>query len=217
MSMNKNSNKIPRILLILSVASLAILAISMLSLSPIINAKATATAFASASASDITVTRTLSTKNPAPGSTCEVSLNITALQIGGIVETIPDGFAFVSTTHPNVSVSGQKVVFAVLNETSIKYEVRALQEGGGTFRGIWYDALNAAEGDIKSTSVSVRIPETPTPSPAVTPALTPALTPTSTPSPPVPGFEVVFALAGLLIAAYLVLFMKKGDKGKESE
>ena len=70
-------------------------------------------------------------------------LNITGLQIGGIVETIPDEFAFVSTSHPSnqTYISGQRVVFAVVNETLIKYKVQASSEGSGTFRGTWYDAL----------------------------------------------------------------------------
>lgn len=194
--MSEDNKKIPRMLLILSVA---ILAISLLSLAPIATVKATAT--------DIVVTRMPSTTSPTSGSTFDVTLNIEGLRIGGIVETIPAGFAFVSTTHPSnqTYISGQKVVFVVVNETPIKYEVQAPSEGSGTFGGTWYDALSEKEGDIKSTGVSVKVAETPTPSPVVTP--------TPTPSPPTPGFEAVFTLAGLLAVAYPLLFKKKG-KGK---
>ena len=116
---------------------------------------------ATAGHADTTITRTLSPMFPSPGSTFEVTLNITGLRIGGIVETIPDGFAFVSTTHPlnQTHVSGQKVVFVVLNETSIRYEVRAPSRGSGTFSGTWYDAMSEKEGDIESTHVSVRMAE----------------------------------------------------------
>jgi hypothetical protein len=168
----------------------------LLLFAPIANVKATDTA----------VTRTLSTTSPVQGSTFDVMLNITGLQIGGIVETIPDGFAFVSTAHPpnQTHVSGQKVVFVVLNETSINYEVRAPSEGSGTFNGTWYDALKEEEGNIGSTSVFVRgFAETPSPSPSPTPI----------PSPPTSGFEVVFALAGLITVAVLFLFMRKGGGG----
>ena len=97
------------------------------------------TTIATAKATDTAVTRTPSTATPTPDSTFEVMLSIAGLQIGGVVETIPDGFAFVSTTHPSnqTYVSGQKVVFTVVNEASIRYEVRAPLEGSGTFDGTW--------------------------------------------------------------------------------
>jgi len=55
---------------------------------------------------------------------------------------------------------------------------------------------------------------TPTPKPAVTPTISPAVTtstptPSPTPTPKEPGFEVVFAITGLLAVAYLVLRKKK--------
>jgi hypothetical protein len=187
--MNENNKKIPRMLLILSVA---ILAISVLSLAPVVNVKATAT--------DTTVTRTLSTTTPTPDSTFDVTLDIIELQIGGIVETIPAGFAFVSTTHPSnqtFNMSGQKVVFVVVNETSIKYKVRAPSEGSGTFGGTCYDALNGKEGNRGSTSVSVSM--------------------AGTPSPPVPGFEAVFGLAGLFVVAVRFLFSRRRKGGEGCE
>ena len=193
--MSENNKKILQIVLIITMI-LGILT-SSVALAPILNAKAT----------DTTVTRTLSTTSPTSGSTFEVMLNIAGLQIGGIVETIPDGFAFISTTHPSnqTYISGQKVLFAVVNETSIRYEVRAPLEGSGTFDGTWYDALNEMEGNIDSTSVSVSVAETPTPPSG----------PTPTPSSPVPGFEAVLALAGLFVVAVLFLFRRKGGEGSE--
>jgi len=86
------------------ILSVVTLAISLLPLAPIATVKATAT--------DTTVTRTLSTTNPTSGSTFEVMLSIAGHQ---------------------TYVSGQKVLFAVVNETSIKYEVRAPSEGSGAF------------------------------------------------------------------------------------
>jgi hypothetical protein len=194
-NMKQNHKKILPIVLTLSITMLAI---SMLSPAQIVSVKVTAT--------DTTVTRLLSTTNPTSGSMFDVTLNITGLEIGSFVETIPDGFAFVRTTHPSnqTYISGQKVVFVIVNETLIKYEAQALSEGSGTFSGMWYDALNEKEGDIERTDVSVKVAETPTPSPVVTP--TPS-------SPPIPGFEAVFTLAGLITFAFLLLFMRKG-KGK---
>ena len=193
--MNKNNKKILTIVLIIA------------TILGILTSSVALTSIATAKATDTTITRTPSTTNPTPGSTFEVMLNIAGLQIGGIVETIPDGFAFVSTTHPSnqTYISGQKVVFVVVNATSIKYEVQAPSEGSGTFSGTWYDALNEKEGDIKSTSVSVRVAETPTPPSG----------PTPTPSSPVPGFEAVLALAGLFVVAVRFLFRRKGGEGSE--
>ena len=192
--MNTNNKKILAVVLTIAMMILVI-STSSVALTSIATAKATDTA----------VTRTPSTTTPTPDSTFEVMLNIAGLQIGGVVETIPDGFAFISTTHPSnqTYVSGQKVVFTVVNETSIRYEVRAPSEGSGTFSGTWYDALNEMGGNVDSTSVSVSVAETPMSSP------------TPTPSPPVPGFEAVFALAGLFVVAVLFLFRRKGGEGCE--
>jgi len=197
--MNKNNKKILTIVLIIAM------------ILGILTSSVALTSIATAKATDTAVTRTASTTSPTSDSTFEVMLKITGLQIGGIVETIPDGFAFVSTIHPSnqTYISGQKVVFVIVNETSIKYEVRAPSGGSGTFSGTWDDALSKTEGDIGSTSVSVRVPETPTPTPSPSPTSTP------TPSPSVPGFEAAFALAGLFTAAVRFLFMRKGDKGSE--
>jgi len=183
------SKKLTLIVAILAISVLLFVFIS----TPIANINAATTGH-----TDTTVTRTLSPMLPSPGSTFEVTLNITGLRIGGIVETIPDGFTFVSTTHPlnQTHVSGQKVVFVVLNETSIRYEVRAPSRGSGTFSGTWYDAMSEKEGDIESTHVSLRMAEA-------------SPTPTSAPAPPVPGFEAVYALAGLLVVAVAVLVLHR--------
>jgi len=189
--MNENNKKILAILLLLTIGMMTLV---------ISTSSVALTSIAAAKATDTTITRTLSTTTPTPGSTFDVTLDIAGLQIGGVVETIPDGFAFVSTTHPSnqtFNMSGQKVVFVVVNETSIKYKVRAPSEGSGTFGGMWYDALNEKEGNSGSTSVSVSMVETP--------------------SPAVPGFGAVFGLAGLFVVAVRFLFSRrrKGGVGYE--
>ena len=75
----------------------------------------------------------------------------------GIVETIPDEFSFVSTTHPanNYSVSGQKIAFAAIDVTSIQYTVMAPSSGKGTFTGKWIDMLSEKEESIGDTVVEV--------------------------------------------------------------
>jgi hypothetical protein len=96
---------------------------------------------------------------PAPSAEFEVILRITSELplVVGIVETIPDGFSFESTTHPerNYSASGQKVAFAVIDEKEIKYTVKAPSSGEGTFSGTWIDMLSEHEGRIEDTTVMI--------------------------------------------------------------
>lgn len=142
----------------------------------------------------------------------------------GIVETIPKGFSFVSTTYP-YRVSGQRIAFAVINETEIKYTVKAPSSGEGTFKGEWVDLLvlspELEEGKerwegIVDTIVIVgggEAKSTPrpavTPAPAAAPATTPTPNPTTPPASEVPGFEAIFAVVSLIIAC-LFIFGKKG-------
>ena len=202
--MNKNNNKISRMLLILSVA---IFAISMLSLAPIVNVKAATT--------ETTVIRTPSTITPEAGTIFDVTLNIAGLQIGGIVEIIPDGFKYVGTDYLSnrTSVSGNKVAFAIINTTEINYTVKAMY-GSGNFSGIWEDYLSETNGKVEGmTYVSVYGGETPTPS---FENITTPPTPTSmpTPTPKIPGFEVIFVSVSLLML-YLVFQRRsmRGDRG----
>ena len=103
------------------------------------------------------VTRSVSTTNPAPNEDFNVTLMI-VFQIGGIVETIPEGFTFVSTTHPpeQYNVSGQNIRFVVINEPEIKYSVKAPSSGSGTFKGLWEDVLNEIKGTLADTNVAVK-------------------------------------------------------------
>ena len=86
--------------------------------------------------------------------------------------------------------------------------------------------LEADDGDGNTDTVTVEITAAvPTPTPVVSPTPTPVVSPTPppevtpTPTPPVetptptpkpPGFEAVFAIAGLLAIAYLVLRKRRG-------
>jgi PGF-pre-PGF domain-containing protein len=90
---------------------------------------------------------------PAAGEEFEVTLRISYSELPlvvGIVETIPEGFTFVSCpTHPSdqYEVSGQKVAFTAICKEGeveikeIKYKVIAPSSGDGTFTGEWIDLL----------------------------------------------------------------------------
>lgn len=190
-------------------------------------------------AKEISVIRSFSTTSPSPNSEFDVMLIISDLNIGGIVETLPEGFSYVSTTHPSdqVSVSGRKIAFAVINETEITYKVRAPSSGEGTFTGKWVDLLvlspeleegkerwetiadamvvvGAATPMVATTTPTVAT-STPIPS-TLKPVV--ATTPTSTPTPTsdVPGFDAIFATIAL-ITAFLVVFRKKREGGNTKD
>jgi hypothetical protein len=112
----------------------------------------------SALAEESTVTRSLSTSTPTGNSIFNVTLRISNLQVGGIVETLPDGFSYVSTAHPAAQVeqSGQNLVFSVIEETEISYLVRAPSSGSGTFTGKWDNSLAGSDGEISGSPVTVK-------------------------------------------------------------
>ncbi|MCK4528210.1 hypothetical protein KAW18_12635 [candidate division WOR-3 bacterium] len=210
---DKNKNKI----LVLAITCFAVFLFISAIVVPVIGAEAEVTRF--------------SPTAPAPDAEFDVTLRISGELplVAGIVETIPEGFVFKGTTHPSdqYKVSGRKVAFAVINETEIKYTVKAPSSGKGTFKGEFVDLLvlspELEEGKerwetIADTIVIVGGEEAKsTPRPAVTPAAAPAITPTPKPTTPpapaseVPGFEAIFAVVSLIIAC-LFIFGKKGKR-----
>ena len=156
-------------------------------------------------ASGINISRTLSTTAPLSGEDIDVVLDIDGIQIGGIVEILPEGFVFLGTAHPQdqVNVSGNRIIFSVINESRIEYEVRAPAQGSGTFSGVWVDALNKREGVIGDTAVSVS-------GSASTEKTTPAKTtaPASTSTPETDGF-IVSSMILAFLAVYILIRVRE--------
>ena len=150
---------------------------------------------------------------PAPGAELEVKLAINGEPplIVGIVETIPEEFSFVSTTHPSehFEVSGQIVTFAVIDETEIKYRVKAPSSGEGTFTGLWIDLLSEKEGNIADTIIIVGGGG----AGAIEEETTPILSPTPTSESEVPGFETIFTALSLLIVCLFVINLRNEGDG----
>ena len=144
----------------------------------------------------------------APSSEFEVLLRIEGEPplVVGIVEKIPEGFSFVSTNCKHFNISGQKVAFAAINATEIRYKVKAPSSGEGTFSGSWIDFLSEKEGNIANTIVIVEgiTPTIASPSPL------PTASPTPTPTPQ--GFETLFAIASVLLLSLFSL--GRGGKGR---
>jgi len=81
----------------------------------------------------------------------EVTLTMDNITICGITETLPDDLTYLGTTHPPdaVRVSGQDLSFAVINETSVTYQVKSSTPDAQTaITGIWIDLLSNFEGAV---------------------------------------------------------------------
>jgi len=143
-----------------------------------------------AAATGAPVTRTLSTAEPGAGEVFTVSLSIDGVALGAVVETLPPGYTFVGTDHPEdrVLVRGQQAGFAVMNDTRITYSVRAPVSGSGAaITGTWEDFLSGAEGVVAADGI-----ETVAMSAGERPASQEAA----------PPFAVLAAIAALLIAGW---------------
>jgi hypothetical protein len=113
-----------------------------------------------------------------PGGQVAVTVSVSNYgPYGSLVETMPAGFSFVSTTHDgHYEQSGQQVTFALFGESSVSYTVTASSEAGAhRFSG----TLTNSDGDDRpvggKSQVSVSTPP---------PAATATPTPTPTPRPP---------------------------------
>ena len=108
-------------------------------------------------ASDAAVSREIDRSSIPVGGEVLVTLAVGDLGVGGVVETIPEGFVFLETSFPEdrYSVSGQRLTFAVIDEREITYRVQAKAAGSWTFSGTWVDAVDKTEGAISPTAVTV--------------------------------------------------------------
>ncbi len=147
---------------------------------------------------------------PAPAAEFEVTLQLNGELplVVGITETIPAGFTFVSTSCEHYEVSGQRLLLAVINESEVRYTVKAPSSGaGGTFSGTWTDMLSEREGSIAPTVVTVGGTATGpvSPMPSGTAAAPSA-------APEVPGFETIFAALSLLVVTLLMMIALNGGR-----
>lgn len=127
------------------------------------------------------VARTVTPLPEGSGSDFEVTLTVTGIPVGGIVETIPDGCTWVGCDHPEnrTRVSGRHVAFAVIGEETIRYRIQGPPEAGEAFAGTWEDLLTDTSGVVGAGE-----PRNPGPD-------------TTTTAPGTPGFGCAVALAAL--------------------
>ena len=95
------------------------------------------------------VTRNLSTGEPGAGEVFTVTLSVEGMPRGGLVETLPAGYTFAGTDYPadRVLVRGKKVAFALIDETTITYSVRAPAFRRGDITGSWEDFAAESRGE----------------------------------------------------------------------
>ncbi|MBP2145353.1 uncharacterized protein (DUF58 family) [Methanofollis sp. W23] len=103
------------------------------------------------------VERTLSTPAPADGSVVDVTLSIEEIAAGGVIEHLPPGFVFAGSNLPadRVAAEENRVCFALLNETSVTYQIVAPEKGSGEITGEWYDFIDRINGTIQASRIGV--------------------------------------------------------------
>ncbi len=116
------------------------------------------------------------------GNGLDITLTLTDIPVGGIVETIPDSCTWAGCDHPDnrTRVSDQHVAFAVIGEETIRYRVQGPPEAGEAFAGTWEDLLTGESGTVGAGE-----PRNPGPGAATAPGT--------------PGFGYAVALAALTV------------------
>ena len=120
-----------------------------------------------------------------PGDPLEVTIAVSDYgAFGQVVETLPEGFAYVGSDLSAASVvaEGRTVSFILIGDEEFTYTVTAPSvEGSYAFSGILQDS-NRVEEAVGGDS-SVRVGPEPTPTPTPEPTATPTPEPTATPTP----------------------------------
>ena len=152
------------------------------------------------SAQGTSANRTFDMPTVAPGGRVVVTLTVTGYgDFGALIETLPPGFSYVSSsTHPRAVSSGQEVSFVLLGDSSVTYTVTApASEGSYRFDGTLRDenrndytvggastlAVGApTPGPTLEPTPSATAEPTPTPAPVTSPVPVPTASPTSAPT-----------------------------------
>jgi len=94
------------------------------------------------------------------GDGLDITLTVTDIPVGGIVETLPDGCTWMETDHPadRTRVSGGKVAFAIIGEETINYRVQGPQDAAEAFTGTWEDLLTGESGTVGAGGARDPIP-----------------------------------------------------------
>ena len=142
--------------------------------------------FASVAAqSTPSATRSFDTTSVAPGGQVVVTVAVSGYgAAGALIETLPDGFSYVSSTHSDAVANGREVSFTLFGETSVTYTVEASQTAtagdysfSGEVRGVGDPPPTATVGGATDVTVEAGTTPAPTAEPTVAPTAAPAGSP----------------------------------------
>ena len=117
-------------------------------------------------AQHVSVTRSFNTTTVVAGGELEVTIDISAGEIGQVVETLPAGFSYVpgsgSVTPGDIAEDArgrQMVPFPLVGETTFTYKVAVSSDAGRhTFSGVFTYGLDKDTVNIGASSVTVEQP-----------------------------------------------------------
>ena len=124
-------------------------------------------------------TRSFDNTSVAPGGQVVVTVAVSGYgTAGALIETLPDGFDFVSSTHSDAVTNGQEVSFTLFGESSVTYTVTASSSAGshtfaGEVRGFGSPPPTATVGGATNVTVEAASTSTATPTPTATPTASP--------------------------------------------
>ncbi|HDS64207.1 MAG TPA: hypothetical protein ENN52_08880 [Methanofollis liminatans] len=97
------------------------------------------------------------------GGLITVTLSFSGMEVGGLTETLPEGFTYVDSSLPSsrVMVQDDQVCFCVINESTVTYRLRAPDQGSGEIVGTWWDFTARTNGTIPSSAIPSGGVETP--------------------------------------------------------
>ena len=138
-------------------------------------------------------TRNFNPATVAPGGRVTVTIQVANYGgFGRVTETLPAGFAYVSSTHDSagLNVNGQEVRFTLQGDSSVAYTVTASRTAGShSFSGMLRDSDRTDHPVGGPSSVQVGRPSPPPPPP-------PAPSPTQNRAPAFPGSSATRSVDG---------------------
>ncbi|MCY4581236.1 MAG: hypothetical protein OXE50_00320, partial [Chloroflexi bacterium] len=153
-------------------------------------------------------TRSFDSTSVASGGTLVVTIAASGYgQAGGVTETLPAGFAYVSSSldTSQVNVNGQQVRFTLQGDTSFTYTVTASSTPGShTFSGTLRDFARDDHTVGGASSVTVEAASTATPEPS----------PTASPQGPAPSASRAFSSSSVVAGAAVTVTVTAANYGQ---
>ncbi len=110
-----------------------------------------------ATAADTGISRSMDPIVSEHGGMVTVTVYLPPSFTGVIVEDLPAGYSFAGTTHlkDGFRLEGQRCIFAVIGEETIRYTLISPDSGCGVLQGEWEDVGSGTKGQIPPSVLSV--------------------------------------------------------------